>query len=62
MTPRLPAEWDHISLKSVRAFGSDFDISVVRDGEKLAVSVTSGEKVVLKKTIKEGQTLTVSLK
>lgn len=62
MTPHLPAEWDHISLKSVRAFGSDFDISVVRDGEKLAVSVTSGEKVVLKKTIKEGQTLTVSLK
>ena len=62
MTPRLPAEWDHISLKSVRAFGSDFDIRVVRDGEKLAVSVTSGEKVVLKKTIKEGQTLTVSLK
>lgn len=62
MTPRLPAEWDHISLKSVRAFGSDFDISVVRDGEKLAVSVTSGKKVVLKKTIKEGQTLTVSLK
>lgn len=62
MTPRLPAEWDHISLKSVRAFGSDFDISVVRDGEKLAVSVTSGEKVVLKKNIKEGQTLTVSLK
>lgn len=62
MTPRLPAEWDHISLKSVRAFGSDFDISVVRDGEKLAVSVTSGEKVILKKNIKEGQTLTVSLK
>lgn len=62
MTPRLPAEWDHISLKSIRAFGSDFDISVVRDGEKLAVSVTTGEKVVLKKTIKEGQTLTVSLK
>ena len=62
MTPHLPAEWDHISLKSIRAFGSDFDISVVRDGEKLAVSVTSGEKVVLKKTIKEGQTLTVSLK
>ena len=62
MTPRLPAEWDNISLKYDRAFGSDFDISVVRDGEKLAVSVTSGEKVVLKKTIKEGQTLTVSLK
>lgn len=62
MTPHLPAEWDHISLKSVRAFESDFDISVVRDGEKLAVSVTTGEKVVLKKTIKEGQTLTVSLK
>ena len=62
MTPRLPAEWDHISLKSIRAFGSDFDISVVRDGEKLAVSVTSGEKVILKKNIKEGQTLTVSLK
>ena len=62
MTPHLPAEWDHISLKSIRAFGSDFDISVVRDGEKLVVSVTSGEKVILKKNIKEGQTLTVSLK
>lgn len=40
LTPRLPSEWNQISLKHIRAYGKDFDILVQRlpDG-KLSVSV-----------------------
>lgn len=61
MAPRLPEAWGYIRLKAVRAFGSAFDISVERDGDKLSVLVTSGDKVCLKKKINAGETVKVSL-
>lgn len=60
LTPRLPQEWDYANLNHVRAFGSDFDIRVKRDGDKLAVTIVNGKKTI-KKTIREGQTMTVKL-
>ncbi|SIT08495.1 hypothetical protein SAMN05421766_10938 [Zobellia uliginosa] len=59
-TPRLPAEWDHMALKKVKAFGEDFDISVKRQGRLLKVSVlkTNGT-VILNKTIKDGKSVQV---
>ncbi|MDO6519343.1 six-hairpin glycosidase-like protein [Zobellia uliginosa] len=59
-TPRLPAEWDHMALKKVKAFGEDFDISVKRNGKLLKVSVvkTNGT-VILNKTIKDGKSVQV---
>ena len=29
LTPRLPQEWEHMSLRKIKAFNSDFDIEVV---------------------------------
>ena len=40
LTPRLPENWDHMALRRIRAFGSDFDIDVKRlSNGKLHISI-----------------------
>lgn len=61
-TPHMPDEWNEISLSHIRAFGNDFNISVVRTEKgKLNISVTpkDGKPKVYK--IKEGDSLKVNL-
>lgn len=61
-TPHMPDEWNEISLSNIRAFGNDFNISVVRTEKgKLNISVTpkDGKPKVYK--IKEGDSLKVNL-
>lgn len=53
-TPRLPAEWDHMDLRKICAFGRVFDISVKRAGGKLQVVVSADGKVISNRKIKEG--------
>lgn len=58
MIPRLPQEWNHMALRNVRAFGSNFDIEIVRKtGNQLQVRVKKAGKVVLNKQIKSGTAL-----
>ena len=60
-TPALPAAWNSMALKNIHAFGSVFDINVVRAGKgKLQVLVkkNGAEK---KYTVKEGGTVQVQL-
>lgn len=62
LTPRLPEDWDHINLKNIHAFASDFDVEVVRAaGGKLKVKITSDGKVQTK-VLKEGETTRITLK
>lgn len=61
LTPRLPAEWNQMSLHKIQAFGSSFDVEIQRAGEKLQVTVLNQGKVCVKKTIKEGYSLMVKL-
>lgn len=61
MTPRLPQEWEYMNLNRVRAFNSEFDIRVSRDGKKLQVEILKGDKTILKKKITEGVTVKVNL-
>ena len=61
LTPRLPAEWNQMSLHEIQAFGSSFDVEIHRIGEKLQVTVLNQGKVCVKKTIKEGDSLMVKL-
>ena len=61
LTPRLPAEWNQMSLHKIQAFGSSFDVEIQRAGEKLQVTVLNQGKVCVKKVIKEGLTLHVKL-
>ncbi len=40
MKPSFPEDWNRISLKRVRAFGGDFDISCERKGKRIVTTVT----------------------
>lgn len=62
LTPRLPAGWDRMALKHVKAFGNDFDIEVAREGQKLRVKVNTASKVVREVTIKEGNSINIKLR
>ena len=61
LTPRLPAEWNQMSLHKIQAFGSSFDVEIQRAEEKLQVTVLNQGKVCVKKAIKEGDSLMVKL-
>jgi hypothetical protein len=55
MCPQMPAGWDYMNLKSIKAFGQNFDIDVTRKGDKLEVLVKNPQKIILKKQIKPGE-------
>jgi len=59
MCPQMPVGWNYMNLKSINAFGHNFDIDVARKGDKLEVSVQEGQKVILKKRIKQGEKMEV---
>ena len=61
LTPRLPKDWPHMSLKNIHAFDACFDIEVKRlDNGKLEVLVKNGAKT-KKFVVKDGQTLSIKL-
>ena len=62
MTPQVPEAWDFVNLRSVRAFGQDFDIEIKRAGTQLDVLVKNASGTVLKKQIKPGETINVNFK
>ncbi|NLR62385.1 hypothetical protein HGH93_30115 [Chitinophaga polysaccharea] len=47
--PRLPAAWNNMALRHIRAFGADMDIAVKRAGKQLKVTVANRGKVVTQK-------------
>ncbi|RBL94224.1 hypothetical protein DF182_13365 [Chitinophaga flava] len=57
-TPRLPATWDHMALRSIHAFGKIFNLEVKRKGTGKLLVIANGKEY----TIKEGATLSVNLK
>ncbi len=59
--PRLPKDWNEMSLRKIRAFDNAFDIEVRRSGSKIEVKVTSADKTVLKHKIGEGEQIAVNL-
>lgn len=61
LTPRLPAEWNQMSLNKIQAFDSSFDVEIQRTGEKLQVTVLNQGKVLVKKDIKDGDSLMIKL-
>lgn len=64
ITPRLPKDWNTASLNSIKAFGSDFSISLSRLKDRVYVRVydNASGKLVFDKKIKEGETAMVKLK
>ena len=60
LTPRLPKEWNEMSLNRICAFGKIFDIHVQRIQKKLDVRILTDGKVVKHARIKDGATMRVS--
>jgi hypothetical protein len=61
ITPQLPAQWNEMKLKKVRAFGSVFDVAISRMKDKIRVVVTTPSKQVYSKVIAEGKTIEIAL-
>ena len=59
LTPRLPQEWDEMSLNQICAFGKKFDIHVQRIQKKLDVRILTNGKLVRHARIKDGATMKV---
>ena len=61
LTPRLPAEWNQMSLNRVQAFGSVFDVEIKRTEKGLFVVVETDDKICCKKNIKDRMSLHIKL-
>lgn len=58
LTPRLPKDWDRMSLRHIKAYGADFDIEVERvKGETIRVTVKKAGKILMNKKVKSGVAL-----
>ena len=63
MTPSLPSSWDRADLRHIKAFGSDFDISVVRQPNgRLEVTVSVNDGKTRRHIISAGRSLSITLK
>lgn len=61
ITPRLPKDWDQMSLRKVKAFGSNFDIEIKREGKKIRVKTIVEGKVKMSKLASPGTTIRINL-
>jgi hypothetical protein len=60
--PRLPETWDMMELKNIKLFGEKFNLQVKRIKSQLEIQISMDDKTVFKKTIPEGEPITVTLK
>jgi cellobiose phosphorylase len=61
MTPRLPAGWNFMKLKHIRAFQSDFNLEVFRKGKNARVVVTQSGKIVFDKNWDQLSKISITL-
>ncbi|MCL7764465.1 six-hairpin glycosidase-like protein [Polaribacter sp. Z014] len=62
LTPRLPKEWNEMSLENIKAFGEDFNIEVKRKNKSLVIEIKKNKTdKTFKRTIKEGSTININL-
>ena len=61
VTPYLPDKWNTMALRKIHAFGHSFDLIVIREKNKLRITVTSDGKKLVSKLIKEGETTEIKL-
>ena len=60
-TPRLPKDWDKMALRKIKAFGTTFDLEVVKKNEKkIIVQIREPNGTILiSKTVKRGKTVKI---
>lgn len=62
LTPRLPERWPQMSLRRIRAFGSCFDLEVSRTPRGLEVRVLEEGRRPQRHTIRDGESLEITLR
>lgn len=62
LTPRLPERWPQMSLRRIRAFGSCFDLEVSRTHRGLEVRVLEEGRRPQRHTIRDGESLEITLR
>lgn len=60
-TPRLPAGWPRMALRSIRAFGRTWDLVVERQGKPVRVVVEQAGKRVYDRTVAPGTAVETAL-
>lgn len=61
LTPQLPNQWNKMSLRKIKAFGTSFDIMITRNKNKIEINILSENKVIFKKIANIGQTVKVKI-
>lgn len=62
IAPQMPSDWNSMSLRHVRAFGSDFDVEVTRlSPSKLLLKVIAGGKTIVSRKVAPGTPVSVTL-
>ena len=62
IVPQLPAAWNEMSLKNIIAFGGKtMDITVLRSGNKISVSISADGKQLKNALIENGTELEIKL-
>lgn len=59
-TPRLPAGWNSMALRSIRAFGASFDVEICRTSEGSVLLLTE-DSLVTRYSCCDGDTLSIDL-
>jgi hypothetical protein len=62
LSASLPTGWDHAGLRDIHAFGTVFDITVSRVGEKLQVEVIRDSRRLISQIIENGKAIDVELR
>ena len=60
-TPRLPEGWPKMALRSVRAFGRNFDVVVERKGDGQLITVIQNGKTVASHVLAHGKSIEIEL-
>jgi len=60
-SPKMPDDWNSMSLRNIKAFNHSFDIEVIREKNKLFVKVFNDSKSFLTTQIENGETIKVRL-
>jgi hypothetical protein len=60
MVPRLPEEWNTMSLHNMEAFGSNLDMKVTRiKSNLLNIQITNKGRIIFNKKVEEGKVITI---
>jgi hypothetical protein len=61
LRPNLPAKWDHVELKHIRAFNGDIDINLKRQKNRLNLRIYQNGRKIMDKTMSNDTKLEVKI-